>query len=97
MTEFNANVGRPTETQLEFLKLALPYLEQCEYVERYAFFQPSSRTGEFWVDRKDPDSALTELGEFWANFVSTPAMTKPVHLGKNNLCEDEVEEHAGIN
>jgi len=94
VTEFNANVGRPTETQLEFLKLALPYLEQCPYVERYAFFQPNSKTGEFWVDRSDPDSALTELGEFWAGFESTPAMTKAVHLGKNNLCEDEVEEYA---
>jgi len=94
VTEFNANVGRPTETQLAFLKLALPYLEQCEYVERYAFYQPNTKTGEFWVDRSDPNSPLTELGEFWAAFESTPAMTEAVHLGKNNLCEDEVEEHA---
>ncbi|HEY5654155.1 MAG TPA: beta-galactosidase GalB, partial [Pontiella sp.] len=92
VTEFNANVGRPTETQLEFLELALPYLEECPYVERYAFFQPNSRTGEFWVDRNDPNSPLTELGRFWAEFESTPAMTAEVYLGKNNLCEDEVEE-----
>jgi hypothetical protein len=40
----------------------------------------------------DPRKPLTELGEYWSNFKSAPSLAKDVYLGKNNLCEDEVEE-----
>ena len=40
----------------------------------------------------DPKKPLTELGKYWSNFKSAPSMAKDVYLGKNNLCEDEVEE-----
>jgi hypothetical protein len=40
----------------------------------------------------DPARPLTELGQYWSNFKSAPSMAKDVYLGKNNLCEDEVEE-----
>lgn len=37
LTEFNANPNRGNEIQEAFLKLALPYLESLDYVERYAY------------------------------------------------------------
>ncbi|HEY5621753.1 MAG TPA: glycosyl hydrolase [Pontiella sp.] len=46
ITEFNANPYRDTETQLEFMKLALPYLDSLDYVERYAWFQPNDYSGK---------------------------------------------------
>ena len=60
ITEFNANIHRPTATQDAFLELALPYLEALGYVERYAWFQPSTGTGDFFADGQ-----LTTTGEIY--------------------------------
>lgn len=95
ITEFNANPKRDTKTQIEFLKLALPYLDNCPYVERYAYFQPFGGKGKFREGEDawgKSDKPLTELGKMWRDHPSTPAMDKDVYLGRNNLFEDEVEE-----
>ncbi len=70
ITEFNANPNRVTNVQDEFMKLALPYLESLGYVERYAWFQPFSGTGDFFSEGQ-----LTSTGEIYRDQVSTPAYT----------------------
>ena len=70
VTEFNANVNRATDIQNEFLQLALPYLESIGYVERYAYFQPLTGTGDFFANGE-----LTSTGQIYKDQVSTPAYT----------------------
>lgn len=70
ITEFNANINRATNIQNEFMQLALPYLESVGYVERYAWFQPSTGTGDFFADGE-----LTSTGQIYKDQVSTPAYT----------------------
>src|SRR5690606_12599118 len=48
ITEFNANPSRTRAVQNGFLELALPWLEQTPYVERYAYFQPNGGNGDFF-------------------------------------------------
>ena len=73
ITEFNANVNRATDIQNEFLQLALPYLESIGYVERYAYFQPLTGTGDFFENGQ-----LTSTGQIYKDQVSTPAYTPDV-------------------
>lgn len=73
ITEFNANVNRATDIQNEFLQLALPYLESIGYVERYAYFQPLTGTGDFF-----DNGQLTSTGQIYKDQVSTPAFTPNV-------------------
>ena len=70
ITEFNANIHRDTATQDAFLQLALPYLETLGYVERYAYYQPNSGTGDFFSGGQ-----LTATGQIYKDQVSTPAYT----------------------
>jgi hypothetical protein len=106
ITEFNANPFRNPQIQEEFLKMALPYLDSLPYIERYAYFQPFSKSyfaeetkeqnldqgnGTFREIKTDYSTPLTRLGELWKNHKSVPSMNQEVYLGKNNLYEDEVE------
>ena len=68
ITEFNANLNRGTNVQNAFMELALPYLESIGYVERYAWFQPSSDTGDFFADGQ-----LTSTGQIYKDQISTMA------------------------
>jgi hypothetical protein len=68
ITEFNANPNRSTAIQNAFMELALPYLESIGYVERYAWFQPFSGTGDFFEDGQ-----LTSTGQIYKDQVSNPA------------------------
>ena len=70
ITEFNANINRATDIQNEFLQLALPYLESIGYVERYAYFQPLTGTGDFFENGQ-----LTSTGEIYRDQVSTLSYT----------------------
>lgn len=81
ITEFNANPHRNTAVQLEFMQLALPYLETLSYVERYAWFQPSSGTGSFL----DSNGNLTAIGTFYKNHISTPSISSNIYIGKSNI------------
>jgi len=80
--EFNANPARSTSIQDAFLQLALPWLESTPYVERYAYFQPSSSTGNFL----DANGNLTSTGLIYLNQVSTPSIPESyVNYYNNNL------------
>lgn len=81
ITEFNANPNRSNATQEAFLKLALPYLESLDYVERYAYFQPNG--GE--ADYKDASGNLTNIGELYLAHQSTPSIPELSYSAPNNL------------
>ncbi|MEA4935437.1 MAG: glycosyl hydrolase [Paludibacter sp.] len=82
ITEFNANPSRTRAVQDGFLKLALPWLEQTPYVERYAYFQPNGGNGDFF----DAQGNITSTGEIYLNHISTPSI-KEENINKygNNL------------
>ncbi len=82
ISEFNANPNRSKEVNTAFMKLALPYLEQLDYVERYAWFEPSSGNGNYY---EADGSTLTEVGEYYTNQQSTPAVTADTWLAPSNL------------
>ena len=67
ITEFNCNVNRTAQTHLDFMALALPYLDSDPRIERYSYFFedhiPETSNG-----------ALTPIGQLYANHVSTPAI-----------------------
>lgn len=81
ISEFNANPNRSTATNLGFMKLALPYLETLDFVERYNWFEPSSVTANFF----DPTNNLTEVGNFYKNQISTASIADAVITADNNL------------
>jgi hypothetical protein len=87
ITEFNANPHRANSVHAEFLKLALPYLEQLDYVERYAFFQPNPvspstvGTANFF----DANGNITNIGLIYKNQISTPAIKVATLASPNNL------------
>lgn len=82
ITEFNANLNRNRWVQDGFLELALPWLEQTPYVERYAYFQPNGGNGDFF----DTNGNLTSTGTIYLNHVSTQSI-KEENINKygNNL------------
>jgi Glycosyl hydrolase catalytic core len=68
ITEFNCNVNRPTAVHQAFMALALPWLETNPQVERYSYF----------FEDHSPESiggVLTPIGQFYKDYVSTPAIT----------------------
>ena len=81
ITEFNANPNRTTYVNEEFMKLALPYLESLDYVERYAWFQPSSGVADFY----DGNGNLTNVGAIYKNQISEPAVSERTLICKSNL------------
>ena len=81
ITEFNANIHRTTAVQEDFMALALPYLESLHYVERYAWFQPFSGTGQYY----DDNGNYTPLGEFYRDQESTSSVTGASLMAPSNL------------
>ena len=81
ITEFNANPGRSTWVQLEFMKLAIPYLENLEYVERYCWFQPVSGTADYY----NQNGFLTPVGEYYKSETTSPSIPEDYWGGPNNL------------
>lgn len=71
ITEFNANVNRPAAVQDAFMRLALPYLENDNRIERYAYFFETSFPASI-------NGTLTPLGETYKNHVSTPSLTNNI-------------------
>lgn len=88
ITEFNANPNRDNSVQAAFLQLALPYLEQLDYVERYAYFQPNPAYGSTTVAGAtyfDNSGNLTNIGTLYRNHTSTPSIPEPTYVGASNL------------
>jgi hypothetical protein len=88
ITEFNANPNRDNSVQAEFLKLALPYLESLDYVERYAYFQPNPQyasTNVASANYFDANGNLTNIGTIYLNHASTPSIPEPTYINSSNL------------
>lgn len=85
ITEFNANPNRTGAVNLAFMKLALPYLETLDYVERYAWFQPSSGVADYY----DSNNNYTEAGLFFKNQLSVPSIADAVFSSPSNLDDAE--------
>jgi hypothetical protein len=81
ITEFNANPNRTNQVNYEFMQLALPYLESLDYVERYAWFEPFSDVADY----TDANGNLTNVGNFYTNQVSTPAVAESTWTENNNI------------
>ena len=88
ITEFNANPNRGNATQDEFLRLALPYLESLDYVERYAYFEPNPNNSSSPNEPSyyfDENGNLTNIGEIYLNQNSTPSIPELTYEAPNNL------------
>mgnify|MGYP001422864113 FL=1 len=81
ITEFNANRYRNEWVHRQFLQLALPYLEETEYIERYSFFPPVTDQADFF----DENNNFTQIGEFYSNFNSTKSIAENEYASPSNL------------
>lgn len=80
VTEFNCNRNTTEQTHIEFMKLAIPWLDAQPFVERYAYFFPPKVQPE--VDGKP-----TAAGLEYATYTSVPSLKKNVdepHFKNNN-------------
>ena len=90
ITEFNANKYRSVEVNSQFMELAIPYLESLDFIERYSWFEPnpvapaSYGNGEYF----EVDGNLTNIGEFYKNYPSKPAISQTFLIGSNNLIDE---------
>ncbi|TKB99072.1 glycosyl hydrolase [Pedobacter cryophilus] len=71
ITEFNANVNRPSAVQDAFMRLALPYLESDNRIERYAYFFETNFPAAV-------NGTLTTVGQTYKDHVSTASLTANV-------------------
>lgn len=81
ITEFNANKFRNEWVHRQFLQLALPYLEETEYIERYSFFPPVTDQADFF----DENNNYSQIGEFYSNFNSTKSIAENKYASPSNL------------
>ena len=81
ITEFNANKFRNEWVHRQFLQLALPYLEETEYIERYSFFPPVTDQADFF----DENNNYSQIGEFYSNFNSTKSIAENEYASPSNL------------
>jgi hypothetical protein len=81
ITEFNANRYRNEWVHRQFLQLALPYLEETEYIERYSFFPPVTDQADFF----DENNNYSQIGEFYSNFNSTKSIAVNEYASPSNL------------
>ena len=93
ITEFNANRYRNEWVHRQFLELALPYLENLDYVERYSFFPPVTDVADFF----DENNNLTWIGEFYYNFQSSPSLPNQSYQMNNNISNFELENNYEYN
>ncbi|MFT7029299.1 MAG: hypothetical protein ACJA2C_000685 [Marinoscillum sp.] len=90
ITEFNANANRDSSVHIGFLKLALPYLETLDYVERYDFFSvnPSvagNRDDIVFGELFNADGSLSLVGQVYKDHVSTPSIPEATWSEANFL------------
>ncbi|MCU0388520.1 MAG: glycosyl hydrolase, partial [Chitinophagaceae bacterium] len=83
--EFNANRNTTSATHEGFIALALPWLEQQPFIERYAYFFPPAHPPV------DGNGVITPIGQAYKNFSgSTPAITK--NIDNTELFADDVDK-----
>lgn len=92
ITEFNANANRDVSVQRGFLELALPYLESLDFIERYDYFEPNpdianNRDDITFATFFDNNGELTDFGQFYQDFESTPAIPEATWEGSSMLSE----------
>lgn len=88
ITEFNANPNRDNSVHAAFLELALPWLEETDFIERYAYFQPNTENASTEVDPSDffdENGDITNIGEIYRDHVSTPSIPEATYASPNNL------------
>jgi hypothetical protein len=81
ITEFNANRYRNEWVHRQFLQLALPFLEDTDYIERYSFFPPTSQVANLFDDNNN----LTQIGELYYNFNSSESIPNEILASASNL------------
>ena len=81
ITEFNANRHRNEWVHRQFLQLALPFLEETDYIERYSFFPPTTQVANFFDDNNN----FTQIGEFYYNFNSSESIPDEMLASASNL------------
>ena len=81
ITEFNANRHRNEWVHRQFLQLALPFLEETDYIERYSFFPPTTQVANFFDDNNN----FTQIGEFYYNFNSSESILEETNASISNL------------
>ena len=81
ITEFNANRHRNEWVHRQFLQLALPFIEETDYIERYAFFPPTTQVANFYDDNNN----FTQIGEFYYNFNSSESIPNETYISASNL------------
>ena len=81
ITEFNANRHRNEWVHRQFLQLALPFLEETDYIERYSFFPPTTQVANFFDDNNN----FTQIGELYYNFNSSGSMPGETYSSISNL------------
>ncbi len=87
ITEFNANRHRNEWVHRQFLQLAMPYLEETEFIERYSFFPPVTGVADFL----DANNNFSQIGEFYHSFESSESMIYEKYASPNNLNSNEFE------
>jgi Glycosyl hydrolase catalytic core/Secretion system C-terminal sorting domain len=88
ITEFNANPNRDNSVNAAFLELALPYLEQLDYVERYAYFEPMTQFASTDVQPSslfDTLGNITNIGLIYRDHTATPSIPELTYQSPNNL------------
>ena len=88
VTEFNGNKHRTTAVNREFMKLAIPYLEGLDYIERYAWFEPLpvDESNEFGnAEFYDANNQLTTIGEYYSSYESSASIPESFYSGPDNL------------
>jgi hypothetical protein len=88
VTEFNGNKHRTTAVNREFMKLAIPYLEGLDYIERYAWFEPLpvDESNEFGnAEFYDANNQLTAIGEYYSSYESSASIPESFYSGPDNL------------
>tara|TARA_B100001939_G_C16945171_1_gene619990 strand:- start:843 stop:2714 length:1872 start_codon:yes stop_codon:yes gene_type:complete len=81
ITEFNANRHRNEWVHRQFLQLALPFLEETTYIERYSFFPPTTQVANFF----DSNNNFTQIGELYNGFISTKSIPETRYVSSSNL------------
>ena len=81
ITEFNANRHRNEWVHRQFLQLALPFLEETTFIERYSFFPPATQGANFF----DSNNNFTQIGELYNGFISTKSIAESRYVSSSNL------------
>lgn len=69
VTEYNANINRTSDVvHRYFMKLSTEWMNSTNYVERYAYFFPTT------VPAINPDKTLTAAGAYWKSLPSTKSL-----------------------